>query len=164
MAAPPAVGILTSAQSLTLDRSKVIGTATLLEGSRIETGTAPAQLQLTDGGRIEIGAESKGVVYRDRLVLERGSGRFENYVVEAFLLKIRPDGPGASAEIAVRNCSLAGPGTLRVAAFNGPVRITSPDGALVSNLPAGRTLDFVTGDPGSAAGCALAVAVSPSTR
>ena len=147
-AATPAVGIATALGSFTVNNSKVTGSATLSEGSRIETDTTPSQLQLNEGGRMQLGAESKAIVYRDRVVLERGSGRFENYVVEAFTLRIQPD--GASAEVAVRNCSLAGPATIRVAAFEGPVRITTSNGVLVSNLPAGRRFEFVAQDQGCA--------------
>jgi hypothetical protein len=151
MAAPSVVGIVTSSGSLTIDDAAVTGNATLFEGSRIETGTAPSQIQLNDGGRMLLGAESKGIVYRDRLVLERGSGRFENYTVEVSSVLIQAEGFDKFAEVAFRNSNIAGPGLVRVAAFKGPVRVSTTKGLVLVNLQAGRTFDFSPQDPETAA-------------
>lgn len=142
-AAAPAVGMMTARGSFTIDDSNVAGNATLFEGNRIETGRASSQLLLNNGARMQLAAESRGIVYRDRLVLERGSGRVENYGVEALSLQIRPDGGNASAEVSVRNSGSAGPGLVEVAALNGPVRVTASNGVLLANVQAGRTLAFV---------------------
>jgi len=137
MAASPAVGIVTARGSFTIDNSRIAGNATLFEGDQIETGRASSQLQLNNGARMQLAAESRGIVYRDRLVLERGSGRFENYGVEALSLRIRAEGGNTSADVAVHK------GRVEVAALNGPVRVTAANGVLLANVQAGRTLAFV---------------------
>jgi hypothetical protein len=143
MAAAPAVGIMTARGSFTIDNSSIAGNATLFEGNQIETGRASSQLQLNNGARMQLAAESRGIVYRDRLVLERGSGRFENYGVEALSLRIRAEGGNTAAEVSVQKASVAGPGRVEVAALNGPVRVTAANGVLLANVQAGRTLAFV---------------------
>jgi len=151
MAAPPQVGIVTSVGSFTLDDSAVTANATLFEGSRIETGDAPCRLQLNEGGKLLLGAESKGIVYQDRFVLERGSGRFENYIVEVSTLRVRTESALTFAEVAIRNTNIAGPGMVRVGAFKGPVRVSTAAGKLLVNLQAGHTFDFETPDTQNAA-------------
>ena len=143
MAAAPAVGLMTASGSFTIDNSSIAGNATLFEGNQIETGRASSQLHLNNGATMQLAAESRGVVYRDRLVLERGSGRFENYGVEAMSLRIRPEGGNASAEVLVRKSSRSEPGLVQVAALNGPVRVTAANGVVLANVQAGRTLAFV---------------------
>src|SRR5882724_3952207 len=125
MAAAPAVGIATARGSFTIDNSSIAGNATLFEGNRIETGRTSSQLQLNNGAKMQLAAESRGIVYRDRLVLERGSGRAENYSVEALSLHIRPDGGNGSAQV-----SVADRGQVLVAALNGPVRVSAANGVL----------------------------------
>jgi len=157
MAAAPAVGIVTARGSFTIDNSSVAGNATLFEGDQIETGRASSQLQLNNGARMQLAAESRGIVYRDRLVLERGSGRFENYGVEALSLHIRAES-GNTALVSVQKATVAGPGRVEVAALNGPVRVTGANGILLANVQAGRTLAFVPDNatpsaPTSVTGC-----------
>jgi hypothetical protein len=140
MAAAPAVGIITAGGSFTIDNSSIAGNATLFEGNQIETGKVSSRLQLNTGARVQLAAESRGIVYRDRLVLERGSSRFEtagDYQLEALSLRIRPDGESTSVRVSLRN-----PGVVQVAALTGPVRVTTANGMLLANLAAGRTADF----------------------
>src|SRR5215470_7583491 len=139
MAAVPAVGIVTARGSFTIDDSSIAGNATLFEGSHIQTGTISSELQLNNGARMRLAAESSGIVYRDRLVLEKGMGRVENagsFQVEANSLRIHP-ARDAGAQI-----SLRGAGAVEVAAIYGPVRVTSANGVLLANLQAGKTIDF----------------------
>jgi hypothetical protein len=134
MAAAPAVGVVTARGSFTIDDSSIAGNATLFEGNQIRTGQAASHLQLNSGASMQLAAESRGIVYRDRMVLERGSGRAENYNVEALSLRIRPE--GAAADVSVEK------GQVAVAALNGPVRVTTANGVLLANLQAGHKLAF----------------------
>jgi hypothetical protein len=70
-AAAPAVGIITATGSFTIDASNVTGNATLFEGNQIETGKASSLLQLNNGARMQLAADLRRAVYRDRLVLEK---------------------------------------------------------------------------------------------
>src|SRR5712672_1117707 len=138
MAAAPAVGIATARGSFTIDGSSIAGNATLFEGNQIETGKASSQLRLNNGARMQLAAESRGIVYRDRLVLEKGNGSFENagtFQVDALSLHIRSE--NGAAQVSVRKG-----GVVEVAALNGPVRVTAANGVLLANMQAGRTLNF----------------------
>ena len=65
MAAAPAVGVVTARGSFTIDDSRITGNATLFEGNKIQTGPASSQLQLNNGAKMQLAAESRGIVYRD---------------------------------------------------------------------------------------------------
>ena len=152
MAAAPAVGIVTARGSFTLDNSSIAGNATLFEGSRIETGVASSQLQLNNGARMQLAAQSSGIVYRDRLVLEKGVGRVYHagkFLVEANSLQIRPGDDNGSTQVSIRQS-----GQVQVAALMGPVRVTSANGVLLANLQEGKTVEFTpasgTAGPSSA--------------
>jgi hypothetical protein len=147
MAAAPAVGIVTAAGSFTIDASNITGNATLFEGNQIETGKASSQLQLNNGARMQLAAESRGIVYRDRLVLEKGTSLIQSgstSQVEANSLRIRPASESAGAQV-----SIGQSGTVQVAALRGPVRVTAANGVLLANLQEGKTIDFT---PDSSAG------------
>ena len=149
MAAAPAVGIVTAAGSFTIDASNITGNATLFEGNQIETGKASSQLQLNNGARMQLAAESRGIVYRDRLVLEKGTSLIQSgstSQVEANSLRIRPASESARAQVSIRQS-----GTVQVAALRGPVRVTTANGVLLANLQEGKTLDFTPDSTGPAA-------------
>ncbi len=139
LAATPAVGIVTARGSFIIDDSSIAGNATLFEGNRIETGAISSQMQLNNGARMQLSAESKGVVYRDRLVLEKGTSRVEHagsFQVEANSLRIRP------ASDAAARVSLRDSGMVEVSALDGPVRVTASNGMLLASMQAGKTIDF----------------------
>src|SRR5260370_11714226 len=145
MAAAPALGTATARGSFTIDNASIAGNATLFEGNHIETGKASSQLQLNNGGRMQLAAESSGVVYRDRLVLEKGT-EGGNFQVEANSLRIRPASKTAGAQVSIRQS-----GTVQVAALRGPVRVTAANGVLLANLQEGKTIDFTPDSAGPAA-------------
>jgi len=142
MAAGPALGTATARGSFTIDNASIAGNATLFEGNHIETGKASSQLQLNNGARMQLAAESSGVVYRDRLVLEKGT-EGGNFQVEANSLRIRPASKTAGAQVSIRES-----GTVQVAALSGPVRVTAANGVLLANLQEGKTLDFTPASAG----------------
>jgi hypothetical protein len=148
IAAPPAVGTVTARGSFTIDASTITGNATLFEGNQIETGKISSQLQLNNGARMQLAAESRGIVYRDRLVLEKGTSWIRsgaNSQVEANSLRIRPASETSGAQISIRQS-----GTVQVAALSGPVRVTAANGVLLANLQEGKTLDFTPDATGPA--------------
>ena len=142
MAAGPALGTATARGSFTIDNASIAGNATLFEGNHIETGEASSQLQLNNGARMQLAAESSGIVYRDRLVLEKGT-EGGNFQVEANSLRIRPASKTSGAQVSIREF-----GTVQVAALSGPVRVTSASGVLLANLQEGKTLEFTPASAG----------------
>ena len=110
---------------------------------------------------MQLAAESRGIVYRDRLVLEKGVSSFEkagNYQVEALSLRITPAGDNATGRVSVRK-----PGVVQVAALNGPVRVIAANGVVLANLQEGRTLDFTPEAPGPQASTTVTGCVERSS-
>ena len=90
---------------------------------------------------MQLAAQSRGIVYRDRLVLEKGVDAFSNagkFLVEANTLQIHSGDGNGSAQVSIRQS-----GMVEVAALMGPARVTNSRTALLlANLQEGKTVDF----------------------
>jgi len=103
-----------------------------------------------------IGSSSRGKVYGDRLVLEKGEGRLEGsrqYRIEASSLRVEPESSKTAARVAYGQ-----PGKVTVAALAGAVRVTTADGVLLAKLEPGMMRVFepqaaAAAAPVSVAGC-----------
>jgi len=140
LAAPPAIGTAVARGQFFLDSASVQGNATLLEGSVVETRATPSVLRLKAGPRMTIGSSSRGKVYGDRLVLEKGEGRLEGsrqYRIEASSLRVSPESPETTARVAYGQ-----PGKVTVAALSGSLRVTTADGVLLAKLEHGMAREF----------------------
>jgi hypothetical protein len=159
-AAAPVIGIATARGGFLIDNTPVRGNTTLFEGAMVETSAAPSLVQLQGGARMQLGSASRGRIYSDRLVLEKGEGQMDNalhYRIEARSLQIMPDSSGASAHV-----TLQGPSGITVAALAGVIRVTTAQGTLLARLEPGRALQFEPQTAGGAApfavtGCLAAV-------
>jgi hypothetical protein len=148
-AASPAIGVAITPGSLRVDDARVIGNGTLFEGTTVETSETSGQLRLTNGVQMRLASSSRGTVFRDRLVLERGAGQIESpdrFVIEAKGLRILAEGPEAAGRVAV-----TGDHTVQVAALRGHFRVLTADGVTVAAMPAGKTLAFDAAQAGAAA-------------
>ncbi len=137
--------------SFSVDNSRVFRHATLFDGNIVETAQASSTLDLKGGARVHLAAASKGRVFHDRLVLERGASEVQgaDYLIEALALRVALAAPDASAKVA----RLAA-GRIEVAALAGAVRVTNSEGITLASLDAGRVLEFAPQQP---------VAAAPST-
>lgn len=125
--AAPTIGTVVARGSFRVDGAIVKGNATLFEGAWIETFRSSSSLDLAAGPHLLLGSDSKGRIFGDRLILERGSGEMHNaagFRVEARGLTVRTDIGGSAARI-----SLPGATRVRVAALDGGLRVlNSQDG------------------------------------
>lgn len=140
IAAPPVIGTVTAGGAFRLNGDTVIGNGTLTEGSWLETGRGVSSVRLTGGARLSLGADARGQLYSDRMILAKGEIRLESGVgfhLEALGLTIRPDRGISTARIA-----LLGSNRVRVAALAGGFRVLNARGALVANISAGSALAF----------------------
>jgi hypothetical protein len=138
--AAEAIGVAVATGSFEVDASQVYGNTTLFDGSTIRTGQASSRLQLKNGTRLELGAESQAKVFGKQATLERGVGQVETtskYQMEARTLRISPLGAGSIARV-----KLEGNKQVLVAAVNGRVRVVSEAGLLVANVQPGAALLF----------------------
>ena len=147
-AASPGIGMVVANGSFQVDHSTVWGSATLFDGNTIETNISSSQLQLNNGVRLRLAAETRARVYESRLVLERGIGQLEStkYRIEAASLQVEADKPGATARV-----QLSGPKRVVVAARDGGVRVHNSDGVLIAKLDSGREMTFEPQQGGDAA-------------
>ncbi|MBI3680951.1 MAG: hypothetical protein HY235_11210 [Acidobacteria bacterium] len=147
-AASPAIGVAVARGTFQLEGSSVTGTGTLFEGSMVETGKATSELQMQSGARVVLDTGTRSKVYREYLLLERGSGqieRGESYRIRARSLEIRPTGTGMA------KVSLTGMSRVQVAALAAPVRVTNAAGVLVADVAAGRAVELDPQGAGAAA-------------
>ena len=155
-AASPVIGIATATGSFLMDNAPVQGNATVFNGAVVETSAAPSTLRLQGGPRMELGSTSRGRVYNDRLILEKGNGRMEgaqSYWIEARTLHIVPASAASSAQVAIREA-----GQVTVAALTGDVRVTTSAGTLLAMMPRGTALEFEP--PPQTAGASAPISVS----
>ena len=73
MASAPVIGMASAQSGITLDNSRVSGTATLFEGSKITAG-GYSRLHLNNGTRLDLAAGSHAQVFADHASLESGQG------------------------------------------------------------------------------------------
>jgi len=154
MAGSPVIGTVTASGAFRLNGDTVMANGTLTEGAVLESGHGNSSVRLTGGARLSLSGDSRGKLYRDRILLEKGETRLmETYVdnragfhLEALGLTIHPD-PGTSTG----QVGLLSGNRVRVAALTGSFRVLNARGVLVANVAAGSVLAFEPLVPVSAA-------------
>jgi hypothetical protein len=137
-AATPSLGFVTTEGSFQLDQSKIWGTATLFEGSVVETGAAPVEVHLSGGSEVELAAGSRVRFFDGRAVIEKGALRLDTpapYRVEAHTFRIAS---GAAHTVAALR--LEGPAGLAASASNGLLQIANGDGTRLADVSAGKAV------------------------
>jgi hypothetical protein len=148
-AAAPAIGVAITPGSFRVDDSRVIGNGTLFEGTTVETSETSSQLRLNDGVEMRLASGSRGTVFKDRIILDRGAGQLENasrFTIEAGGLHIIAQGPNAAGRITVKEDNL-----IQVAAVRGSFRVLTSNGTTLAALPAGKALEFDAEQAGASA-------------
>ena len=152
-----AIGTIAANGSFRVDEATVSGNATLFEGATVETRLSGSVLDLSAGPHLSLSADSKGRVFGDHLVLEKGSGKIEKsagFRMEARGLTIRPEMGTASARV-----TLAGATGVQVAVLAGGFRVLTARGLLVAEMAPGVALEFepqaasTNGEPWKLTGC-----------
>jgi hypothetical protein len=139
-AASPAIGRIVAKGAFRADNVTVTGNATLLEGSTIETAQAVTSLELLSGAKFRLQPDSKGRIFGDHAVLERGAGSLEKstgFHVEARGLSIRPETADATGSVA-----LLANQRIQVSALTGSFRVLNAQGMVVARLRPGTALAF----------------------
>jgi len=149
MAATPVIGVVNAKSGFRLDDSSVKGNGTLFEGTVVETGRTGGDVQMVGGTNLQLAAESRGKIYRDRLVLEKGSGEVRNatsFGVEARSLRVIADDKSSVGRVLVTEGN-----KIQVAALHGGFRVTNANGIMIAALRAGSALEFELPQGGGAA-------------
>lgn len=142
MAAPSAIGVASAAGNFRIDNAAISGNGTLFDGVMVETQRATGQLELNSGTRLQLGINTRGKVFADRMILEQGESQFRrgsqnSFGVEARTLRIVPADSSTVAHVA-----MVGPSRVHVSALAGSVQVMNARGVVVAALAAGRALEF----------------------
>lgn len=135
-----AIGVASTIGSFTVDKVRVSRQATLVEGSRVETGEDALRLMPYDGGRLELDPASRASVFRRRLELDAGTVRLsgtDSYVLDVLGLRVVPADAGTSAAV-----THSGEDRFTVTAYSGSVRVTRPEGTVIAEVKPGKSLEF----------------------
>ena len=145
----PVIGKIVARGSFRLDTATVAGNATLFEGATVETGTDRSAMEFSSGARVSLDAVSRGKVFGDHMVLERGQSWLEKadgFRVVARGLTVQPETGNATGRV-----ELAGTTRVQVAALTGSFRVLNSSGMVVAKIPTGMALAF---EPQASAGSA----------
>lgn len=138
-AAPSSIGFVRSVGDFRVDGSIVRGNSTIFDGDVIETATARSVVQINDV-QLTLAPDSRAKVYRDRTVLEKGTGMLrdaENHVFQATSLQIAPTAKDSVVQVDVKDSS-----HVSVFAFSGSAQVRNSSGLLIASLRPGMALAF----------------------
>jgi hypothetical protein len=139
-AAPPIIGTVTAGGAFRLNGDTVMTNGTLTEGALLETGRGRSSVRLAGGARLTLNADSRGKLYSNHIVLEKGETGLENGVgfhLEVLGLTIHP-----VRGLSTGRVGLLGNNRVRVAALTGSFRVLNARGVLVANVAAGTAVAF----------------------
>lgn len=134
------IGTISVRGDMRIDNHLVRGDATLFNGSVIETAKASADLRLGKGDSIFLAADSRGTLYRDHLVLERGQSEVTTksyFGIEAAGLHISPAVPNSHGVVVLQSKE-----KVDVAASDGEFKVTNDQGILVAIVRPGKALSL----------------------
>ena len=138
-AATPYVGIAVSNEPFLLNGVTAAGNATLFSGSIVETSAYGSELRLQDGSRLFLAPRSRGQVFADRALIERGSARLDTsgaYRLEALSLRIAGGMRHTDGIVAIH-----GP-TVEVYAVAGNMLVANAGGVVVGRVQPRQDLSF----------------------
>jgi hypothetical protein len=144
-ASPPVIGVAQSPATFSMNHATVPGSATLLEGSAIQTNTAPSDITLKSGERVRLAPNSAAVVYHDRITLQAGLAELalsSAYRIDARGLTIGAADAGARVTV-----SVAGQSAVAVSTRGGNAEVRNSAGLLVAWMHPG---DQVRMEPAAA--------------
>ncbi|MDQ6665714.1 MAG: hypothetical protein M3Z23_15145 [Acidobacteriota bacterium] len=150
-AANPSIGVALASGNITIDKASTPGNAPLFEGNTIETDKSASRLQLNNGVRVVLASESRGKVYRDRMILEKGSTQVTapgNFGVAADFLRITGTDSNSSATVAMHGQ------TVQVASLQGTMQVANAQGVFLTKIAPGMAFDFTRQDANAGAGAA----------
>jgi hypothetical protein len=145
-AATSGIGTVRADGNFRVNNVTVPLTATVFDGSGIETSNWPATAALKQGARVQVLQNSRVQLFADHLVLERGATRVGNlpgYTAEAQSLRVSSMQPGSEAQIESRQDSVI------VQSLRGSQDVRTTTGLLIARVSPGKTIAFQvkTGSP-----------------
>jgi hypothetical protein len=153
-----AIGTITSSGRFEMEGATIWKHGTLLEGSRIATGSAASRLQLAGGNDLRLGATSRARVFADRLLLESGSVQGQlpgSFHMETATLGLRVEAVGADSSATQAQIKVNENGKVLVASLEGSLAVRNPQGVLLAHLLAGNAVELSSSQGGATASTKL---------
>src|SRR5665213_1497625 len=141
MASAPVIGMASAQSGATLDDSRVSGTATLFEGSKIKAD-GYSRLHLNNGTRLDLAAGSQAQVFAKYASLESGTSEIEGvsgYEIDAHTLKIQLAEKNSIARVKIDTSD----NRVYVTALNASVNVRNSQGLLVAKVAPGLPFSFL---------------------
>ena len=148
LAAPAAIGTASARGEMRVDGYTVRDSATVFNGSTVETGDAGAVVRLARNTEIKLAADSRGTLFRDHLLLSRGETELtasHPFRLEVNGLDVLLSSPNTNAVVSVNKAN-----TVEVAALAGALRVTNSGGALLARVTPGATASLSSAPAGTA--------------
>ncbi len=143
LAASPSIGSVTVRGEAKIDSYDVRGSGTVFDGSVVETGqsiSSAADFRLANSATITLLRDSRGTLYRDHLVLQRGTvqlGLTDSFRVQANGLVVVPTEAHSSGVVSIDPAN-----SVTVEAKNGTLEIRNSSGAGIARVRPGHALMF----------------------
>jgi hypothetical protein len=144
-ASPPVIGMALSPGAFSINNASVPGSATVLDGSTIQTAAAFSDIRLTNSVRLTLGDRASATLYRQRAVLHSGTVELRSapgYRIEAQALRIGASGPGARIDVGVQDGE-----RVTVASLSGKAEVRTGKGTLIARLMPGEAREFDPAPP-----------------
>jgi hypothetical protein len=128
-----------SQNGVTLDNSKVSGTATLFDGVTVQS-EGYSRLHLNNGTRLDFAAGSKAQVFANHAALTAGMTEMQSpsgFEIDTTLLKIRSTDAKSVARVKIASDQVY------VTALNAPVNVLNSQGMLVAKVAPGLPMSFM---------------------
>jgi hypothetical protein len=140
-AAAPVIGMAMSQNGVTVDNSKISGTATLFDGANVQAD-GYSRLHLNNGTRLDLGAGSKAQVFANHAALRSGMSEMQSstgFEIDTPNLRIQSGDGNSIARVRIENDKVF------VTAVNAPVNVMNGRGMLVAKVAPGMPLSFMQG-------------------
>jgi hypothetical protein len=134
------LGTASARGDMRVDGYAVRGDATVFDGSVVETEDASANLRMGNGIDITMSKSSRGTIYRDHFVLQRGASELNapgSFRLEVNGLRVAAEKPNSAGVV-----TLAPNHAVEVATLSGSLEVRDSQGILLSNVLPGRPLSF----------------------
>ena len=143
LAVTPSIGSLTARGETRIDNQEVQGSGTLFDGSVVETGqsiSSGADLRLANNVEITLWRDSRGTLYRDHFMLQRGTaqlGASDSFRVLANGVVVVPAEAHSGGIVSIDPAN-----SVTVEARNGTLEIKTSSGAGIALVRPGHPLKF----------------------
>lgn len=137
---PPVIGVARSRGAFMINQASVPGSATILDGTSVQTVATSSDVSLKGGERVTLASHSAARIYQGRLVLQSGAAELSHlsgYLVETGDLRIGASNAEAHVRVVVDSKD-----QVRVATIGGNAEVRNNEGMLVARVFPGTAMQL----------------------